>query len=37
MTKALHSAIVGRAYWNARVFLTTEAISELNYWCALST
>ena len=34
MTKALHSVIVSRAYWNARVFLTIEAISELNYWCA---
>ena len=34
MTKALHSVIDSRAYWNARVFLTTEAISELNYWCA---
>ena len=34
MTKALHSVIDSRAYWNARVFLTTQAISELNYWCA---
>ena len=34
MTKALHSVIDCRAYWNARVFLTTEAISELNYWGA---
>ena len=34
MTKALHSVIDSRAYWNARVFLTTEAISELNYWGA---
>ena len=34
MTKALHSVIVGRASWNAGVFLTAEAISELNYWCA---
>ena len=31
MTKALHSVIDSRAYWNARVFVTTEAISELNY------
>ena len=31
MTKALHSVIDSRAYCNARVFLTTEAISELNY------
>jgi len=31
MTKVLHSVIDSRAYWNARVFLTTEAISELNY------
>ena len=35
MTKALHSVIVDRASWNAAgVFLTDEAISELNYWCA---
>ena len=35
MTTALHSVIVGRAYWNAWVFLTAEAISELlNHWCA---
>ena len=34
MTKALHSVIDSGAYWNARVFLTTQAISELNYWCA---
>ena len=34
MTKALHSVIDSRAYWNARVSLTTEAISELNYWSA---
>ena len=34
MTKELHSVIVGRASWNARVFLTVEAISELNHWCA---
>ena len=34
MTKALHSVIDSRAYWNARVCLTAEAISELNYWCA---
>ena len=34
MTKALHSVIDSRTYWNARVFLTTEAISELNYLCA---
>ena len=33
MTKAQHSLIDSRAYWNGRVFLTTEAISELNYWC----
>ena len=25
---------VGRASWNARVFLTAEAISDSNYWCA---
>ena len=34
MTKVLHSVFDNRAYWNARVFLTTEAISELNYWCS---
>ena len=34
MVKALHSVIDSRAYWSARVFLTAEAISELNYWCA---
>ena len=34
MTKALHSVIDSRAYWNSRVFLTTEAISELIYWRA---
>ena len=34
MTKALHSVIDSRAYWNARVFLTTERIFELNYWGA---
>ena len=34
MTKALHSVIDSRAYWNARVFLTPEGISELNYWDA---
>lgn len=34
MTKTLHSVIDSGAYWNARVFLTTETISELHYWCA---
>ena len=34
MTKALLSVIDGRASLDARVFLTTEAVSELNYWYA---
>lgn len=32
MTKALHSVIDSRAYWNARVVLTIEATSELSFW-----
>ena len=31
MTKALHSVIDSRAYWSARVFLTTETISKFNF------
>ena len=34
-TKALHSVIDSRAYWNARVILTIEAISEINYCNAI--
>lgn len=34
MTKTLHSVIASSTYWNAMVILTTEVISELNYWSA---
>ncbi|KAK2546877.1 hypothetical protein P5673_033389 [Acropora cervicornis] len=34
LKKALHPVNDSRAYWNSRVFLTTEAISELIYWRA---